>query len=371
MLMNDICSKKITIIGLGLIGGSIARALRLKAGIGQVLAVSPEQESLERAKQDGVIVKGYTGDHPDIWDSDVIFLCTPVSATPQWLHTLAGNVKPGCLITDVGSTKNEVISAIADMAHPPCFIGGHPMAGTEKNGYVHSTERMFENAYYILTPPPRTPPACMDLLLALVESMGAIPVVLEPEEHDWITACISHVPHVIASSLVDMVKELDGPEGKMHRLAAGGFKDITRIASSNPAMWQSILMSNASHVCKALDWYISRLEDIRASISSRDKDAVYRLFADARQYRDSFSSARKGALINYYDLLVDIPDTPGTIGQIATVIGSRGINIKNIHVSNSREFEEGCLILSFESLEGMEAAFELLLTTGYKVYKKQ
>ncbi|HEX3028981.1 MAG TPA: prephenate dehydrogenase [Clostridia bacterium] len=361
--------KKVTIIGLGLIGGSLARALRERLDITDIVAVNKSSESLDQALKDGVISKGLTDLDDSIWDSDIIFICTPVKRAMQYIDRICGKVKKGCIITDVGSTKSEIIEYINNLPDPPLFIGGHPMAGAEKTGYSSSFAHLFENAYYILSPSKTTEEWSIKLMLDFVEKIGAIPIVLDARKHDWITGCISHAPHVIASALVNMVKEQDSHEYEMQLLAAGGFKDITRIASSSPEMWENIISSNRNQIIQVLDNYIAKLECFKNNVINNEAERVFEFFQSAKQYRDSFPSSRNGLIEPQYDIVADVLDKPGIIGEIATILGLNGINIKNINVSNSREFEQGCLRISLSDYPSVNIAFDLLSNKGYKVFK--
>lgn len=360
---------KIAIIGLGLIGGALARAFRKKLGISDIIAVDKCRSSIEQALNDGVIAFGFTEINQLVWSSDFIFICTPVKEIPLILDIAAVNAKPGCIITDVGSTKADIINYVNRMDTPLKFIGGHPMAGTEKNGYSSSFAHLFENAYYILTPSRFVQQDSLDKLSELIKGIGGIPIILDAEEHDTIAAGISHVPHLIAAALVNLVKEMDQDlSGKMQLLAAGGFKDITRIASSSPEIWESIIISNKRKAEGILEAYINILLQIKASISSCDSESIYDFFDTARNYRSRFSSTKKGFITPLYDIIVDVEDKPGIIGKVATLLGSEGINIKNINVTNSREFEQGCLRISFPDRESSSKAISLLQDAGYKAF---
>jgi prephenate dehydrogenase len=360
---------KISIIGLGLIGGSLARALHERLGISDITAVNRSDKPLNQALEDGCIKRGFVEINEHVFESDIVFVCTPVKAALHYIDLLAGNVKPGCIITDVGSTKGEIIRYVDSLASPPCFIGGHPMTGTEKTGYESGFPHLFENAYYILTPCKSTTKAALEQMTGIIDEIGGIPYVLDAEEHDMITGTISHVPHIIASALVNLVKESDSHDGKMQILAAGGFKDITRIASSSPEMWENIIISNSSHVRAILDKYISMIENFRYNITCDNSKDIYKFFQSAGNFRNSMSSNVRGLLGRTYEIVVDVVDKPGIIGKIATIIGDNNINIKNINVSNSREFEQGCLKITLPDTKSMNLAFDLLYKHGYKVYK--
>jgi prephenate dehydrogenase len=359
----------ITIIGLGLIGGSLARALHVKLGFHGITAVDADEGALESALNEGIIEKGFTGLDSSIYASDIIFICTPVKQAMRYIGELAPRIGSTCIITDVCSTKVEITRFVEELPNPPVFIGGHPMAGTEKSGYDNSFAHLFENAYYVMTPCSSTTKEAVDTLNAIIEGIGAIPLFMQAEEHDRATGSISHLPHVIASALVNLVKELDSGSGKMQTLAAGGFRDITRIASSSPVMWENIISSNRKQILELLNLFEARLGDICRSIETGDSEAVYRFFDEARQFRDSISTQTTGLIQPINRLIVDVQDKPGIIGEIATIIGKNNINIKNINVTNSREFEQGCLIISLPDTASVNIAFDLLVDTGYKVYK--
>jgi prephenate dehydrogenase len=359
----------ITIIGLGLIGGSLARALREKLGIRGITAVDPDAKALEAARNEGIIKEGFTGLDSSIYASDIIFVCTPVKQTMEYIGRLAPEIAKTCILTDVCSTKGEIARFVETLAEPPLFIGGHPMAGTEKSGYANSFAHLFENAYYVLTPCSTTTRDAMDVLNGIVEGIGAIPIVMEAEEHDRATGGISHLPHVIASSLVNLVKELDDGSGIMQTLAAGGFRDITRIASSSPAMWANIVSSNKTQLLELTGLFTEKLKQFGAAVENGNSEAIYRFFEEARQFRDSLSAQATGLIRPVNRLIVDVEDKPGIIGEIATILGKSNINIKNIHVANSRESEQGCLTIALPDSASVNIAFDLLVDTGYKVYK--
>ena len=365
----DFQNKKITIVGLGLIGGSLARIFSERLGIKEIIAINRSMAPLQEAIKDGTILRGYSELNEDAYDSDIIILCTPVKMAMDYIEKLSGKVKKSCIITDVGSTKGEIVEYINKMMEPPIFIGGHPMAGTEKTGYNASFSHLFENAFYILSPGKSTSKEAIQVMVNLVKAIGAMPVVIEATEHDRATACISHVPHIIASALVNMVEKLDSVEGQMQMLAAGGFKDITRIASSSPEMWENIVLSNKYKIDEILEFFIKTLADFKELIKNENSEEIYGFFEKAKNYRDALPDGKKGLLNPVSEIYVDVIDTPGVIGEITTLLGRNGVNIKNLNVSNNREFEQGCLKITLADTDGMNLSYDLLLDKGYKVYK--
>ncbi len=363
--------KRITIIGLGLIGGSIARAIRSKLGISDIIAVDDNRQALELAVEQGVIRSGLNAPDQSVYSSDIIFICTPVNRVIEYIDILAPNIIDTCIITDVASIKGEIIRYVEKMAKPLCFVGGHPMAGTERSGYANSYSHLFENAYYILTPSPGAASESVAALSSVVEGIGAIPVIMSADEHDKAAAGISHLPHVLAAALVNLVKDIDNSTGRIQMLAAGGFRDITRIASSNPEMWENIVLSNKSQILRLIKQLSYNLDGFAQNLEGEDSEAIYNYFNVAKQFRDSISDHGHGLLPRIHKIIVDVQDKPGIIGEIATILGSRNINIKNINVANSREFEQGCLIITLSDIDSVNMAFDLLTQSGYKVYKNR
>ncbi len=360
---------KISIIGLGLIGGSIAKALHDKLALHHLVAVDTDMQALEAALEQGIITNGLLSLNADVYSSDIIFVCTPVKHTFKIITQLAPHIKDTCIITDTASTKEEITGLVNSMLKPPCFIGGHPMAGAEKTGFANSYAHLFENAYYVLTPSETATPEALERLITIVEGMGAIPIEMSAQEHDLAVGGISHLPHVIAAALVNLVRDLDKDSGKMQMLAAGGFRDITRIASSDPSMWEGIVFSNKAHIIGLMNQFQKILNDFKQRLKNDNSCEVHDYFEVAGQFRDSISSRMRGLIQPLYRLIVDVQDEPGVIGEIAMILGSNSINIKNINVSNSREFEQGCLIIDLSDSNSTNIAFDLLTVRGYKVYK--
>ena len=358
-------------IGFGLIGGSIARAL--KAFLKETPTLTAFQygkktsRSLLLAKEDGVL-DAITTNLADFSLCDMIFLCAPVQKNIEYLTALKDIVSPDCILTDVGSVKGDIHKQASALGLDHCFIGGHPMTGSEKTGYEHSNTLLLENAYYILTPTAHSNPDALEYYTSLVKIMGAIPIILDPKEHDKITAAISHVPHIIAAQLVNLIQNSGSLEPKMRQLAAGGFKDITRIASSSPDIWESICLSNKESICEMLTIYQKSLEDAKQMILSGEKENLYQMFDTAGNYRSSIPANSKGALLSTYELFVDIKDETGALALLATLLSLHGISLKNIGIIHNREFEQGVLRIEFYDQEAVVKATKVLDTNGYHIY---
>lgn len=358
-------------VGLGLIGGSIAKAIKAFHSDYQICAYDVNEESLVAAGNEGIvdIVLSDIGKGFEI--CDIIFLCAPVSCNAENLLRLKKYIKPDCLLTDVGSVKTGIHEQISALGLEAQFIGGHPMAGSERFGFANSKAQLLENAYYILTPTASVPDYMIENYKQLVQSLGAIPLILSYSQHDYVTGAISHLPHVIAAALVNFVRDADGEDGIMKLIAAGGFKDITRIASSSSTMWQQICLTNTDNISELLGQYIKALEDIKHKIDQKSEQPIFDFFSDARVYRDSFIEASSGPIKKSFSIYVDIPDEPGAIASIATMFALNSINIKNIGITHNREFEEGILRIEFYEEDSIRAAIELLEKKNYVVHQKK
>lgn len=357
-------------IGLGLIGGSIAKALRRHLPDTKLIAYDINSASLKLAKKEQIIDQICPAIDESFGNCDYLFLCAPVSHNAENLITLKRFLSPGTILTDVGSVKTGIHKQIEELHLQSQFIGGHPMAGSERFGYQNAKASLLENAYYILTPSDEVPKEKIDHYRTLVETIGAIPLVLSYKEHDYVTAAISHLPHVIAASLVNVVKNSDSEDGTMKRIAAGGFKDITRIASSSPEMWQQICLTNADNISKLLRTYIQYLSEIADDIDNHKQDTLYRFFDTARNYRESFISSPNGPIKAEYVFTVDIADKPGAIAAIASLLAMHDVSIKNIGINHNRELAEGALRIEFYEQNTLARAVEVMTQHGYKIHKK-
>ena len=362
--MADSC---IAFIGFGLIGGSIARGLKRSTPDVTIMAYMRTRSRLEQAKQDGIVDVILGGIGEELTICDMIFLCTPVEYNAAYLEKIRPLLKPGAIVTDVGSTKTDIHSHVTRLGMEDVFIGGHPMAGSEKTGYENSSDHLLENAYYIITPTAKSRKEDVDRLGAVAQAVGSIPIVLDCERHDQITAAISNLPHIVASALVNLVGASDKEDGLMNRLAAGGFRDITRIASSSPQMWEQICMTNSANLADMLRLYIRSLQSILSRIEARDSKAVYELFESSRDYRNTFSENRKGSLVPEYSFTVDIADEVGAISTISVILAAGGISIKNIGINHNREQGEGALRIDFYDREAMEKAWGRLSKYHYEL----
>ena len=362
-------AEKIGFIGLGLIGGSIAKAIRQYFPDYELLAFDKSKETLALAVQEGTIHTSCSSIDENFRGCSYIFLCAPIAYNTAYLTQLKDFLSPECILTDVGSVKTSIHEEVIRLGMEENFIGGHPMAGSEKSGFVNSKPVLIENAYYILTPSAKVLKEKVEAYRNFVEALKALPIILDYEEHDYVTGTISHLPHIIASSLVNFVYDTDTKDELMKSLAAGGFKDITRIASSSPIMWQQICLKNKKNISRILGDYIEVLKRAKDAVDEESEQQLYSMFEDSKDYRDSMPNSSAGPIKKRFALYCDIIDEAGGIATIATILASNNISIKNIGIVHNREFEEGVLRIEFYNETSSSKAAELLKKYRYIVYE--
>lgn len=352
---------KIAIFGVGLIGGSLALCFKGKPDV-QVVGMSNNPSSVEKYMKRGVVDYATTSAAEAAEGADFIFLCMPVGLIDEYLTALRElPLKPGCIITDAGSTKASIVARAEELEFEGVhFIGGHPMAGSERSGVEAASSHLFENAFYVLTPTERTPQDAYDRLAKLLAWTKAQIVRVDAVQHDEIVGAISHLPHIIAVALVNQVARYNEGNELYQALASGGFRDTTRIASSDPVMWRDILIDNRMVLLDLLkDWNMEIAHFVQL-LENADSAAIEECFKRAGMFRSQLSERRKGIISPLFDIYVDVPDSPGVIGQIATLLGNHHVNLSNIQIMESRLDVPGVLRLSFRNREDMDKAIELL-----------
>lgn len=354
-----ISALKIGICGLGLIGGSLAKAFRRKSGITFIYALDSDEGTINKAIKDNIITRGSTIDYNIFDNCDVVFICTPINSVVDNVMKIAKI--SNCLISDTASIKGNITANIPDNIR---FIGGHPMAGSEQSGYMASSETLFENAVYIISKIENTTDADYQLMTELINSIGAITIDLDAISHDKAVGMISHLPHIVAATLVNSVSDKD-KDGLLQRLAAGGFKDITRIASSESKLWEQILSSSGEIIIDILNDYKCSVEDLIDILNKRDSVKLTDYLDRAKNYRDNIISSRKGMLPTVSEIYVEVSDKPGIIGNIATLLGNNSINIKNLYIENNREYEGGSMRITLEKASDSDRAVAILNDNNY------
>ena len=362
--------KTIGFIGLGLIGGSIARTIRKFHPDYRLLAFDKDRDALAEAVSLNVIDGICDIEDERLYNCDYLFLCAPVEFNVEYMEKIKDSLGENCILTDVGSVKSIIHEKVTELGLEGKFIGGHPMAGSERSGFSNSSDHLLENAYYIITPGGEVALDRISDFTELVSSLGAIPLVLTAEEHDFITAGVSHLPHIVASALVNLVNLLDNDAQYMKMIAAGGFRDITRIASSSPVMWEQICLENQKNISTVLDEFIRMLIQIRCSIDNREADNIFDMFASSKDYRDSIDIVDNSLIPRSYVLYIDVADEAGAIATIATILATEKVSIKNICIIHNREFEDGVLKIEFYTDAALEQAKVLLTKRNYKICER-
>jgi prephenate dehydrogenase len=288
MLIN-----RLAIIGVGLIGGSLARALKRKRACKSVVGYGRDTARLQKAVDLGVIDEYSLTVANAVKDADVVVLATPLSATLSLLQSMRGYLRDNVVVTDVGSAKGSVVDDARKTLDKllPRFVPGHPIAGKETSGMEASVADLFEAHRVILTPLPETALSALDTVTKMWELTGAEVVQLSIEQHDQILAATSHLPHLLAYALVDCLAGMQDQD-EIFKYAAGGFADFTRIASSHPRMWSDICLANRKQLLQALDNFDQYLGTIRNAIENDNADELLKIFSRAKQARDRFAQQR-------------------------------------------------------------------------------
>jgi len=361
--------KTIGFIGLGLIGGSIAKTIRrIHPDIRQI-ATSGHLDTVHNAYNEGIIENDHLLELSSFCACDIIFLCCPTKQNLFYLKELKPFLKKDCIVTDVGSVKGDIHKAVHLLDMDANFIGGHPMTGSEQMGYAHSNAYLLENAYYILTPTSSITQIQIQNFQSFISSLGAITLRLTDIQHDFATAAISHLPHIIASGLVNLVDSFH-QDDLLKAIAAGGFRDITRIASSSPVMWQNICLSNKEQIVALIEQYQDILNHMKSMISENKEQEIFDFFSSAKDYRDSLHIQKSATFQPIYAFYCDLIDEAGGIATIATILASNNISIKNIGIIHNREFEHGVLRIELYNQNAFHCAIDLLKKYHYTIYEQ-
>jgi prephenate dehydrogenase len=338
------------VVGTGLIGGSIGLALRARGWrvTGRDLDEARAARALELGALDAV------GHDPG---AELVFVAIPVSAiAAEAARALDGRR----IVTDVGGVKAPVVAGVGD----PRFVGGHPMAGSEQEGVEGADAELFAGATWVLTPTVETDPQAYARVRSVISSLGADVVALSPEQHDALVAVVSHVPHLTAATLMGLASQRSVEHAALLRLAAGGFRDMTRVAAGHPGIWPDICAENRDAIVAALDTLVDALGDMRAVVSKGDRVALLDLLERARAARVNLPAraARPGDLA---EIRVPVPDRPGVLAEVTTLASEMGVNIEDLEIAHSAEGPGGVLVLVVEAGSGSRVR-QALVERGYR-----
>ena len=366
-------AKTIYIAGLGLIGASMALGIKRDHPDYEILGYNRSQASRDIALERGMIDRA-TDDFASFAPlADIIILSLPIQQTLDFIEKLASiDLKEGVIISDAGSTKSTIVSTaekyFADKSVR--FVGAHPMAGSHKTGAASADVNLFENAYYIFTPSSLTTPDTLEEMKDLLSGLHARFIEIDASEHDRVTSQISHFPHILASGLMEQTASYAEEHEMTRRFAAGGFRDMTRIAESEPGMWTSILLSNRETIIERIEDFKRRLDEVGQAISKGDENQIWNFFNQAREQRQAMEIHKRGGVDSSFDLYVDVPDEENVILRILELL--RGTSLVNIHINEeNREDVHGILQISFKNAQDLKRAEQVITeNTDYTVVIK-
>lgn len=362
--------KHVFIVGLGLIGSSLASCIKSAHPNCVVYGWDYLEGTKETALAEGVVDVIPSSFEEAAILSEVIILAVPVKTSLIYLEKLANlQLHEEVLVTDTGSTKEEIMNFASQQ--PYRFIGGHPMAGSHKSGIQARDENLFEEAYYIFTPQETSDSIGENQLRELLKGTRAKFLSMTAKEHDQITGMLSHFPHIVAAALVNQADEFNLNYPRSKQLAAGGFRDITRIASSDPQMWTDILLSNRPVLVDLIEQWQNRMSVVREWLTNEDNAAIFNFFEHARDTRERLPIHQKGSIPAFYDLFIDIPDSPGVIGEVTSILGTANLSLINLRILETREEIIGVLQLSFKNQKDQEIGQQLISDeTSYRCWIK-
>ncbi|MCS4488028.1 prephenate dehydrogenase [Streptococcus sciuri] len=362
--------KVIYVAGLGLIGSSVALGIKRDHPDYTILGYNRSEKSRQIALERGIadeVTDDFTSFAPL---ADVIILAVPIKQTIAFIEELSRlSLKKNVLITDAGSTKFEIVKAAEhNFRHQPIrFVGSHPMAGSHKSGAIAADVNLFENAYYILTPTSLTTEETIEELKGDLSGLRARFITIDAAEHDRVTSQISHFPHVIAASLMEQAGEYAKEHEMTNHFAAGGFRDMTRIAESEAGMWASILLTNKESVLDRIEDFKQRLDSVADKIKNQDVDGIWQYFSHAKTIRQEMEIHKRGGLDSFYDIFINIPDEEDVILTILELL--RGTSLVNLRINEkNRDDIHGILQISFKNAKDQAHAQKVIERhTHYKV----
>lgn len=367
----------ISIVGLGLIGGSLAKALRLKGYLGVLNGFDPDPQTLVQARQSGLFTTVAASPSKKVDDaensggaaSELVVIAVPLGKVREAMVSALPLICPGTVVMDVGSVKGTVHDTAVDVltGTGAIFVGGHPMAGSEKGGFNAGSPILFENAYFFLTPDAHFEGLVrgvqpVDLLKQMILKLGALPVITEPKAHDALTARLSHLPHLTASILVE-VFAASLPTDQL-KFAGGGFRDSTRIAMGDPALWRDIFVHNRSEVISSIDTLVDGLMRFKKNLQDVEDQAIVETLGEAQRLRSGLITIRPSEEVSLYPLRLELEDRPGILAEVTKLLADHQLDIKDLALDHSRENQRGAFTLSFASNADRLTAASLLKASG-------
>jgi prephenate dehydrogenase len=362
--------RRVALLGVGLIGGSLGLALRRYAPELEVVGLD-EPDVLDVALRRGAISHRAADVASAVAAADVVVLAAPIRANMALMRAAAAHLAADAVVTDVGSVKAPMAQQAAGvLPEGVLFAGGHPMTGSERRGILHADALLFENAVYVVCPPDRgaEDDPRFRALVALIEKTGARVLTMSADRHDEAAAAVSHLPQLLSVALVGQLGDL-ADDGTSRHLAAGGFRDMTRIASSPYGVWRDILQANHGPILDAMARFAARFERLRGRLADDDLEALGDAFAEAADTRATVPARSKGFLHPLADVFVYTPDEPGALHRITGALADGGVNIKDIELLKIREGTGGTFRLGVDGDRDAERAVEVLGAAGFQAYR--
>ncbi len=353
---------RVAVVGTGLIGTSVALAASRVGCV--VTGWDQDVVTAERAAARGGF-SASTGLDEAVADADLVVVATPIPTIPALVARALASA-PRAVVTDAGSIKTHLVAAVARSTDDETFtryVPGHPMGGSERSGPDHASASVLDGIVWVITPTPRSAAAMVDRLETWVTRIGASPVRMAPERHDRLVAFVSHLPQVASTALMALAATEEADEPEILLLAAGGFRDLTRLASSNPVLWSDILLANGEQIAGAIDLYVRRLLELRDRIQASDGAAVKRTFEIAKQARLSLAAkpkVRAGVAV----ISIPIPDQPGALASLTSGLAEGSVNIEDLQIVHSPEGGRGTVHLTVV-IGHAESATRVLAAHGF------
>jgi prephenate dehydrogenase len=353
----------VVVVGLGLIGGSVALGLRERFLAETIIGYDLEPNVLSEALGMGVIDRAEL--HLGAWleSADLVVLAVPVRVLPSLAREITGLAGQHTVFTDVGSVKGALLAGLAELPleYKQRFVAGHPMAGSERGGVKNANSALLQNAIWVLTPSQESSEIALQKVRLLVESLGAKPVILDSKAHDRLVAMVSHLPYLSALALTRLVARHEDRDG-LALLAAGGFRDLTRVASGDPTMSRDMVVENRGALREAIARYRVELEALEAMLFA--PEMLFEAALEGKRTRDSLPVVKRSLLPVLHDVVVALADKPGEFARVATLLGGANLNIKDVEVLTNRE-QGGSMRLGFATLEEAVLARQALEQAGF------
>jgi prephenate dehydrogenase len=350
---------RIAVLGVGLIGGSIGLAAREHVEGAEVIGYGRDPSRLGPALEHGAIGRAAGSLEEALDGTDLCFACAPVGALPGQVQAALDAAGPSTLVTDVGSTKGELLRRIDD----PRFVGGHPIAGAETAGVEHARADLFEGAVWYLTPLAHSEGLLYERLHRFVVDIGARPVALDPETHDGLVAVFSHLPHVLANVLASQAAARLSDHGEALRQVGPSFRDMTRVAGANTAMWSDIYRSNRHAIIDEIRAFRAELEAVERLLESGDVAGWNDRAREDR--RELLETGAEGEAV--HELRLTVPNRPGIVAQVALELGRAGVNIVDLALAPAVDMRSGAMTLWIAGDEQADRARELIGALGFPV----